>query len=372
MNNISLSNSNKKRDYFYKRRRKYIFKCNPYMIINKYADISDKLKLLNKNNLKSLKKEVNKYFGSSFSIISKEKFPYKFRNPLLNSNYINDNSSEKNEKSKEIDENIIPGINIIKEINNKKSIEKADLESKKIINKQQLIYKFKSSLIKNSNYIKHISISPHELINNNNIKENNENIDFYINKNKKTTELIQAIKAKNSELVKDIIEKNSLCVTDCDIFKFTPLHWAAKKDFYEIIPKLISYGAQVNSQNFLGETPLHISVKKNNYEVTVLLLIFLASPFIKNSKGKKPFDYTKDYEMNIIYKKITNLHYKNMFSKNKYVYDNIQNELIRFILEEFSTQIKKDCLIIVEDIEREKKNRADLELKFKDKDYNFK
>ena len=118
----------------------------------------------------------------------------------------------------------------------------------------------------------------------------------------------------------------------------------------------------------MGETPLHISVKKNNYEVTVLLLIFLASPFIKNSKGKKPFDYTKDYEMNIIYKKITNLHYKNMFSKNKYVYDNIQNELIRFILEEFSTQIKKDCLIIVEDIEREKKNRADLELKFKNRE----
>ena len=341
------------------------------MIINKYIDISDKLKLLNKNNLKSLKKDVNKYFGNSFSIISKDKFSYKFRNPLLNNNYIDDNYSEKNEKSKEIDDNIIPGINIIKEINNKKNNEKQELESKKKIDKKKLIYKFKSSLIKNSNYIKHISISPHELIINNN-KKDNEDIDYYINKNKKTTELIQAIKAKSTELVKDIIEKNILCVTDCDIFKFTPLHWAAKKDFYSIIPKLISFGAQVDCQNFLGETPLHISVKKNNYEATVLLLIFLASPFIKNSKGKKPFDNTKDYQMNIINKKITNLHYKNMFSKTKFVYDNIQNELIKFILEEFSTQIKKDCLIIVEDIEREKKNRAELELKFNNTDVTSK
>ena len=369
LNNKSLSNSNKKRDYFYKRRRKYIFKCNPYMIINKFIDLSEKLKLLNKNNLNSLKKEVNKYFGSNFSIIQKEKFPYKFRNPLLNNNYINDNNLEKNEKNKEINENILPGISIIKEINDKQNIEKENIDSKKKINKKRLIYKFKSSIIKNSNYIKHISVPPREmLIINKDNKENNENIDYYINKNKKTMELIQAIKAKNLELVNDLVEKNMECVADCDIFKFTPLHWAAKKDFYSIIPKLISYGAQVNCQNFLGETPLHISVKKNYYETTVLLLIFLASPFIKNCKGKKPFDYSKDYQMNIIYKKITNLHYKNMFVQNKLFYDNIQNELMRFILDEFSTQIKKDCLIIVEDIEREKKNRADLELKFKNRE----
>ena len=73
----------------------------------------------------------------------------------------------------------------------------------------------------------------------------------------------------------------------------------------------------------------------------------------------------------MIYKTITNLHYKNMFVRNKLIFDNIQNEFINFILDEFRTQLKKDCLIIVEDIQREKKNRNDLELKLKKRKENL-
>ena len=177
--------------------------------------------------------------------------------------------------------------------------------------------------------------------------------------------MIQAIKTHNYDLSKDLIKKNNSSVRDYDIFKFSPLHWAVKKNFYIIIPKLISYGAQINAQNFLGDTPLHISIKKNYYECTVLLLIYMASPFIKNNKGKRPFDSCNDYQMNIIHKRIMHLHYKNMLSKNKTFYENIQNQFIKFILDEFSTQLKRDCLIIVEDIERENKNREELEIKIK-------
>ena len=363
-----LPNS-KKRDYFNKRKHNYVFKCNPYIVTNKCIDFPEKLKLLNNNNLKSLQKESNKYFGSSFSLVQTEKFPYKFRNPLLNYNIINDNYIERTQRENDIiKENIISGIDIIKEIDDKKNKEKIILNKKKI-DKNKLFAKFKSILIKNSNYTKHISLSPYELINKiiNNDKAN-KNINYLVDKIKNTAELIQAIKTKNFKKINELIEKNSLCVRDSDIFKYTPLHWAVKKDFYLIIPKLISFGAQVNAQNFLGETALHLSIKKNNYESTVLLLIFLASPFIKNNKGKKPFDCTKDYQMGIIYKKITDLHYKSMFVRNKLIYDKIQNEFIRFILDEFSTQIKKDCLIIVEDIEREKRNRDELESKFKNRD----
>ena len=67
----------------------------------------------------------------------------------------------------------------------------------------------------------------------------------------------------------------------------------------------------------------------------------------------------------MIYKTITNLHYKNMFVRNKLIYDNIQNDFINFILDEFRNQLKRDCVIIIEDIQREKKNRAELELKLK-------
>ena len=358
-----LPNS-KKRDNFNKRKHNYVFKCNPYIVTNKCIDFPEQLKLLNNNNLKSLQKESNKYFGSSFSLVQTEKFPYKFRNPLLNNNIINDNYIERTQRENFIKENIISGIGIIKEIDDQKNKEK--IIYKKKIDKNKLFAKFKSILIKNYNYTKHKSLSPYELINKiiNNDKAN-KNINYLVDQIKNTAELIQAVKTKNFKKINELIEKNCLCVRDSDFFKYTPLHWAVKKDFYLIIPKLISFGAQVSAQNFLGETALHLSVKKNNYECTVLLLIFLASPFIKNNKGKKPFDYTKDYQMGIIYKKITDLHYKSMFVRNKLIYDNIQNEFIRFILDEFSTQLKKDCLIIVEDIEREKKNRDELESKFK-------
>ena len=364
MYNKTVINSKINNGPLYKGRKKYIFKCNPYMIKNKFVDLPESIKLLNKNYIKLLHKEADKYFGYSFIIIQKEKFPYKYRNPLLNNNLVNDNNTERNKKMEIINENIIPGTDIINEINDTKNKE---LIPKKKINKKKLISKFKSSLIKNINYIKCISFCPSRFIQKNYIidTEDSKNLNYYIDKNQKTTELIQAIKTNNYDLSCDLIEKNNSSVRDCDIFKFSPLHWAVKKNFYIIIPKLISYGAQIDFQNFLGDTPLHISIKKNYYECTVLLLIYLASPFIKDNKGKKPFDFCKDYQMNIIYKKIMHLHYKNMLAKNKIIYDNIQNQFIKFILEEFSTQLKRDCLIIVEDIQREKKNRADIELKLK-------
>ena len=363
--NKSTSCTNKNKKYL-NRKNHYIFKCNPYMVINKFIDLPEKLKVINKSNEKLLRKEADKYFGNNFSLIQKEKFPYKFRNPLLNNNILNDTLTERGQKEI-INEKIISGIDIINEININKNKEKSVFNPKKAINKIRLLSKFKSLLIKNSNYIKNISLTFYKPFNNNINNKELDDIDYYINKNQKTTELIQFIKTNNLEAVSDLIEKNKESVTGYDIFYFTPLHWAVKKDFYLIIPKLISYNAKVNSQNFLGETPLHISIKKNNYECTVLLLIFMASPFIKNSKGKKPFDYTRDYQMKIIYKKITKLYYKNMFSRNRLFYENIQNEFLSFIIDEFSTQLKKDCLAIVSDIQREKKNRIDLELQIKKK-----
>ena len=368
------SNKNTKRKKNYINSRKYQFKCNPYMVVNKFLDLPKKIKELNKNNINLLKKEANKYYGFNFSLIQNGKFSKKFRNPLFNFNLTKEDI-EKSEKKAFINENIISGVKILREINDKENNTKNIIIPKKNINKKKLLSKFKSLIIKNSVYLKLISGSSNEIITNNIIKTDNENDDndikYYENKNKKTAELIQAIKNGDLGTVDDLIEKNIYSVTDTDIFQFTPLHWATNKNFYLIIPKLVAYGAQVNAQNFLGDTPLHTSIKNNYYECTVLLLIYLASPFIKNNIGKQPFDYSNDYQMRIIYKKITTLHYKNTFAKNKLVYENIQNEFIKFILDEFATQIKRDCLIIIKDIERDRKNKTELELKFKTNNINI-
>ena len=135
-----------------------------------------------------------------------------------------------------------------------------------------------------------------------------------------------------------------------DYFEYSPLHWAVKIKFIEIIPNLILYGSNPNTSNYLGETSLHLSVKNNDYDITVILLIFMASPFIKNNKGKKPFDNIDDYQMNVIYKTIINLYYINTFKRSKFFIKNVQNKFIDFIMEEFKTQISKETLDIIEQI----------------------
>jgi hypothetical protein len=365
MYSTNANKKKKKNNFNSSSRTKYVFKYNPFFKIEEFKDLPEKIKILNQNNLNSIKKDTNKYFGQSFCLIKKENFSSKYRNPLLNNNLL-DEDKDKIEKYKKINENIIPGMNIIKELD----CQRSDLENlykpKKKINKKRLLSKIKSTIIRNSNYIKHLSISALELldINKNNQRKDKDIMEFEIEEIK-TTELIKAIKAESITLVDELIKKNKEIISNCDVFQFTPLHWAAKKGFYLAIPKLISYGAQVNAQNFLGETPLHISVKRNNYECTVLLLIFLASPFIKDNKGRNPFEYSDDYQMKILYEKITKLYYNNAFTKNSLFYEKIQSQFIWFIKNEFSNQIKKEALIIVDGIEREMKIGIELEMKMK-------
>ena len=365
MHTTNENKKKKKQNFNSSSRTKYVFKYNPYFEIEEFKDLPEKIKKLNQNNLNSIKKDTNKYFGQSFSLIKKENFSSKYRNLLLNNNLL-DEDKDKIEKYKKINENIVPGMNIINEIDSQRSDLENIFKPKKKINKKRLLSKIKSTIIKNSKYIKHLSVSALELldINKNNIRKD-KNIMEFENEEKKTTELIKAIKTGNIVLVDELIKKYRDIISNYDVFQFTPLHWAAKKGFYLAIPKLISYGAQVNVKNFLGETPLHISVKKNYYECTVLLLVFLASPFIKDNKGLNPFEYSEDYQMKIIYEKITKLYYNNKFTKNSLFYETIQSQFIRFIKNEFSNQLKKEALIIVEGIEREMKIGIELEMKMK-------
>ena len=65
---------------------------------------------------------------------------------------------------------------------------------------------------------------------------------------------------------------------------------------FQIIPILISYGAPINEQNFMGETPLHISTYKNYYESTALLMIYLCRLILIKSFGSiKPYSNHKNF-----------------------------------------------------------------------------
>ena len=76
-----------------------------------------------------------------------------------------------------------------------------------------------------------------------------------------THDLFFAIKTKNFKLTNIILDKYKYIVLDYDYFEMTALHWAAKYNFYQIIPKIIEYGSLVDNKNYIGDTPLLVSVK---------------------------------------------------------------------------------------------------------------
>ena len=220
------------------------------------------------------------------------------------------------------------------EINMRKSAKK------KVLKGKPLMHKLKKIIIRNVEYIKSLNVSLEEIL----TKYKISPISFSCFK---TEELILAIRNKNYKLCCEILDNYKYIVLDYDYFHLTPLHWAVKVNFFEIIPKLISYGANVNEKDFLGETPLHICAIKNYYESTAILLVYLASPFIKDKSNKMPIDYTKDMQLIFIFKKITEIHLKYIISKQKNFYKNVQKDFSAFISSEFSHQLNPDVLSLI-------------------------
>ena len=323
---------------YLEQRKKYNFVNNSFFL-NKdnYENIQKELEKMNKNSLILLKKENNKLFSDIGSIVETRNFSEKFRDPLNNSFEKELREERKLKEKKIIKLNIISGVNLLKEMD--EEIEKRKIIKKKI-NINSLWFKFKRLIIRKVVYFRHIQISLNEILNNYKLSK----IPFSY---PQTEELILAMRKKQFDLCCDILDKYKNIVLDFDYFHHTPLHWAAKLNYFEIIPKLIAYGASVNEVNLWGNTPLHLSATKNYYETSIFLLLYLASPFIKNNNGKKPFDCSNNIQFNMISKKIMDIHYKCIISKQKNYYETVQKEFSNFVIFEFSNLLNPVALSLI-------------------------
>ena len=322
-------------------RKKYHFIKNTYLLdTDDYENLKKEVKKFNKNSLALLIKENAKLFSNIGSIVESKKFSQKFRDPLNNS-FDKELEEERKKKEKSIIKlDILSGIDLLKDIDK-------ELEQKKIVKKviqgKSLWYKFKRLIIRKMVYLKHIQISLNEILNN--YRSTKTPFSY-----PQTEHLIMAIRNRKYDICCDILDKYKYIVLDFDYFHLTPLHWAAKINFFEIIPKLIAYGASVNHQNLWGDTPLHISATQNYYETSIFLLLYLASPFIKNNNKKKPFDCTNNIQFNIISKKIIELHLRNIISRQKNYYESIQKEFANFVIDEFSNLLNPVALSLIKDL----------------------
>lgn len=323
---------------FIKLMSKYQFVMNTNLIkLDDEKHFPEEIINFNRSTLNILRKENDKLFSQFRSIVPINKFSEKYRDPLNNSFDIELEKERKIKEKNNVKEDILPGRKLLKEMDIE--IDKIK-KKKKVLKGKALMNKIKPIIIRNIEYIKLLNISLEEILTR--YKRSPMSFSCF-----KTEELILAIRNKNYDTCCDILDNYKTIVLDFDYFHLTPLHWAVKTNYYQIIPKLISYGAPVNEQNFLGETPLHISASKNYYESTVLLLIYFASPFINDNYNRMPIDCTNDLQLTYMIKKIIELHLKYTVIRQKYFYQNVQKNFIEFIFMEFSNQLNSDVLSLI-------------------------
>ena len=344
LNNFVTNNNdnfkNREKNYF-KYMKKYHFVHNNYKReIDNVEELENNIKKFNRISLDILLKENEKLFSEAKKIVEDIKFQQKYRDPLNNS-FEKELKEERKKKEKNIIKlNILSGVNIIKEIN--EEIQKRKV-FKKVLTGKPLMFKLKRLIIRKMVYLKHIQITLQDILNNYKIS----NTAFAY---PQTEYLIMAIRNKDFDVCCDILDRYKHIVLDHDYFYSTPLHWAAKSNFFEIIPKLIAYGSSINEQNLLGNTPLHLSASQNYFETSIFLLLYLASPFIKNKDNIKPLECTNDVQFNIISKKIKELHLKNLIGRQKNFYENVQKEFSNFVIFEFSNILNPVALNLIKDL----------------------
>ena len=284
------------------------------------------------NKLRSiLLNESKSIFQHPMNIIKKGKFSKKFECPS--------NCSLEPEKKLSFEVKEIP---LGKYILNNEERPKEDNRKNKNINLDDLLYKFKKVLFQINLIKKNLLIPLSEIIKKYKIPNSIINHDrtSYLNHFIKVGDFVQAM---------NVISANHDMVISIDYFNMTPLHYAAKYNFYQIIPHLMDYGAYVDAKNSFGITPLILCIERNYYESIILLFLYMADPFINIEKnhtidrGVMKLDfYTKN-----ICKRIKEIYFKNIFGGVKNLKTNIQNEIIRFVKNECQDFLEMNCFNLI-------------------------
>jgi ankyrin repeat protein len=199
--------------------------------------------------------------------------------------------------------------------------------NEKYLHKKKILSKFKEILIRCAIHYKRLNISLEQFY-----KLDLDSIQPFSNKESYT--LICAIKDKDINHINKLLKNNYFLVYDFDHFKQTPLHWAAKRNVYQVISLIVSKGANVNAKDNTGRTPLHVAAAYNNLEAVEALVYDLAESSIKDNNGLLPEDLTNDVIIKMILKRVKALHKlnKTMFVKN--FESTIKNGLHYFFMNE--------------------------------------
>lgn len=318
-----------KNNILYINRKKYPFtKVTDYFQFHKYKDVPQSISKINKKMLSILLKENKSIFNHPINVIKKGQFSKKFENPRDIEIY--------NYKNESYD---IKEIHLGEYILNNKLIKSEDkIKIKK--EKKDILRKFKKKLIEINLIKKNLIIPISEIIKN--YKLPNHIMNF-----KQTLHLNYFIKIQDINSALIVLRVYPHVVIDIDQFYMTPLHYAAKYNFYQIIPYLLGYGAYIDAKNSFGITPLMLCLKKNYFESMFILLLNLADPFVKI--GYKYYIKENDIDFNTIdiLKRIKTIHINNRFFTDKNFYESVRNAIYNYIINECQNFVSKEFINLI-------------------------
>ena len=328
--------------------KKYPFIIDNHPILPKlYNGLPKIISNTNQQLYDSLKRDNVKIFEDAFCVISKNKFSSKFRNPFQERIIIKNPKDIISEKKK-------PKIKKRKKPNNEFKAFKAltivkiarNTKTDQILKKRKhenLLLKFKKIIIKAATHFRRLTINLNEFFSKYPVSNMNKSKSYF-------DYLITAIKNKDLHNANLILDDCKYLVLESDYYKQTLLHWAAKRNFYQIIPKIVNYGADVDALDEIGFSPLHLGINNNNFDAVIFLFLYYASPFKRDKSGKKPIDYAKNYRMATLCKRATALHVVHLFGKNKDFYENVKRGFSYFVESEYKNEMEKEAYEIVSEL----------------------
>lgn len=104
-------------------------------------------------------------------------------------------------------------------------------------------------------------------------------------------EIFDLVKVNDTLKVKILVENNHEIINARDSYGRTPLHWACRGVYYDIMKYLVEKGADVNAQDNNLVTPLISLVNRNNIEAAKYLLSRNADPNIADNQKQTPLHY---------------------------------------------------------------------------------
>ncbi|KAL4491853.1 hypothetical protein ABPG72_006108 [Tetrahymena utriculariae] len=123
-----------------------------------------------------------------------------------------------------------------------------------------------------------------------------------------SSDFFKAVKTNDMEKVKQMLKVCKYHVYDFDSTRQTPLHWAARRNFFDVMALICEHGADLESQDMGGRTPLFHCVIGGDLNSCRMLLARGANPYVKSLAKHKPSYFTENEVIKALLRKAEQLH----------------------------------------------------------------